>query len=102
MRIRPNAPILLVFALLALTSCAGLTPPPVIPPIPAERIPAPPSSTVTLIWRPGHYVWDGTRYEWIIGEWVPRSGHGPLWQDGFWRRAPGVAGGWEWVPAHWL
>jgi len=72
---------------------------PAIPAIPAERLPPPPASTVTLIWQPGHYDWDGTNYVYIKGRWVSRGGHGPLWQDGMWHRA---GSRWEWVPAHWL
>lgn len=86
---------------LPLAACAGLYSgePPDVPPVRAERIPAPPGSRITQIWQPGHWDWDGQAYLWADGEWVPRAGHGPLWQDGFWRRL-GMA--FVWVPAHWL
>lgn len=85
---------------LSLTGCIPVEgPPPAIPATPAERIPPPPASAITLIWEPGHYDWNGTGFDWVMGHWVPKSGHGPLWQDGSWRR---TNGSWEWVPAHWL
>jgi hypothetical protein len=56
-------------------------------------------SSVLLIWRPGHYDWNGTGYVWVGGQWVERAGHETLWQDGYWQRQ-GVS--YVWVPAHWL
>lgn len=87
---------------LALAGCSGpqAGEPQAVPPIRAERIPAAPSSKITQIWQPGHWEWDGRDYHWLKGEWVPRSGHGPLWQDGYWRRAGNNK--FAWVPAHWL
>ena len=86
---------------IALAACvpAGPGMAPAVPAIRSERIPAPPPSRVTLIWQPGHYDWDGASYDWVGGEWVPRSGHGPLWQDGFWRREGGRL---VWIQAHWM
>ena len=90
------------FATLVLlqVGCAnqGLGHPPV-PPVLSEQVPAPPASNVTLIWRPGHYLWDGRAYAWAPGAWVDRAGHGTLWQDGFWQRTDGRS---VWVPAHWM
>ncbi len=90
----------LAAVLLGVAACAPFDVAPVIPVLPAERVPAPPPAAVTLIWQPGHYDWDGASYRWVPGQWVPRDGHGPLWSYGSWRR--GAAGGWEWVPAHWI
>lgn len=86
---------------LVLASCVGTLAgdPPPIPPVRAERIPAPPSSRVTQIWQPGHWQWDGRDYVWLDGEWVARSGHGSLWQDGYWRRQGNDH---VWIAAHWL
>lgn len=72
------------------------------PPVPApraERVPAPPVSSVLLIWQPGHHDWDGQQFAWIEGRWVERAGHGTLWQDGYWRR-DGVT--YVWVRGHWI
>lgn len=72
------------------------------PPVPApqaERVPAPPRSRVALIWRPGHYDWDGAGFAWAPGQWVDRAGHGTLWQDGYWRRG---GEGYAWVSGHWM
>lgn len=97
---RTSGSLPIIALLFALSSCASVAAdPPAIPPIRAERVPAPPASTVTLIWQPGHYDWIGSAYLWTPGEWVPRAGHGPLWQDGFWRKGPD---GFVWEPAHWL
>ena len=89
-----------VLCLLLLEGCApgSVTHPPV-PPIRTEEIPAPPSSSVVVIWQPGHFDWNGSDYVWIPGEWVDRAGHGTAWQDGYWG---GSAPNSVWVPAHWL
>ncbi len=100
-RARDGARSVPVCVLLALSACVSTaSPAPQVPVIAEELVPAPPSSTVTLIWQPGHYDLNGAAYTWVAGEWVPRAGHGRLWQDGFWRRSQ--AQGWEWVPAHWI
>lgn len=70
-----------------------------VPPIRAERVPAPPRSAVVLIWQPGHYNWNGSDYVWTAGQWVERAGHGTLWQDGYWQRTSQTS---VWVPAHWI
>lgn len=89
-----------ILCILALQGCGSSTPGhPPVPPVPAENVPAPPEPRVALIWRPGHYDWDGTSYVWIPGEWVERAGHGTLWQDGYWQRTGGTE---VWVPAHWI
>ena len=97
---RPQRP-LTVALILALGACAMEGPAgyPVAPPPRAELVPAPPQSRVPLIWRPGHYDWDGARYVWVPGEWVDRAGHGTLWQDGYWRRQDGQ---YVWVAPHWM
>lgn len=86
---------------IVLTACTATTPVPYppVPPLLAERVPAPPRASVPLIWQPGHHEWDGRRYNWVAGEWVERSPQGTLWQDGYWRR-DGTA--YAWVPAHWM
>ena len=72
---------------------------PPIPPIRAEQVPAPPRSSVVLIWQPGHYDWNGRAYVWVPGEWVDRAGHGTLWQYGYWQDSAQSS---AWVPGHWL
>ncbi|MBV9655329.1 MAG: YXWGXW repeat-containing protein [Acetobacteraceae bacterium] len=85
--------------LLALTACAASYTAPAVPPLVAERVPAPPPAPVPLIWQPGHYIWDGAQYRWSPGRWVDRAGHGTLWQDGYWQRH---GRRYEWVPGHWM
>lgn len=83
-----------------LSACTVTYPGYPIPPKPrSELVPAPPKSSVSLIWRPGYYDWTGAGYTWHPGRWVDRRGHGTLWQDGYWRF---VNGAYIWVPAHWL
>jgi hypothetical protein len=72
---------------------------PTVPAPLAERVPVPPRTPVPLIWRPGHYDWNGTNFVWHAGEWVERAGHGTLWQDGYWRTA---GSSYAWVPGHWM
>ncbi len=89
-----------VLCSLAVAGCAILPPShPPVPPTLAERVPAPPPSSVTLIWRPGHFDWNGASYTWVPGEWVERAGHGTLWQDGYWQQDGRNS---VWVPAHWI
>ena len=87
--------------LLALLGARAPLPPdhPPVPPLRAEQVPVPPRSSVTLIWRPGHYEWTGSGYNWIPGEWIDRAGRNALWQDGYWRQAGGRS---VWVPGGWL
>ena len=54
---------------IVLTACTATTPVPYppVPPLLAERVPAPPRASVPLIWQPGHHEWDGKRYNWVAG-----------------------------------
>jgi hypothetical protein len=93
-----------VFAGLLLTSCVAVdehayNPHPPPPPLLAETIPKPPVTEQLLIWRPGHWDWNGSGYIWSPGQYVPREGHGSLWLEGHWQRS-GASD--VWVPAHWL
>ena len=94
-----------VAVMLALCAClpgCAVSYAPQHPPVPAplpEQVTAPPSSSTVLIWRPGHYDWNGASYAWTPGEWVERAGHGTLWQDGYWQR---TGNAFVWVPAHWI
>lgn len=99
-RMRQAALLGLVLGAAGLQGCGFI--PPSHPPVPAvlnERVPPAPRSPVALIWQPGHYDWDGARYDWVDGRWVPRAGHGTLWQDGYWDPSGGTS---VWVPAHWI
>ena len=94
------AKIILGLCLFFLEGCGSLyTDHPPVPPIRAERVPAPPKSPFVLIWQPGHYDWNHVGYVWVSGKWVRRAGHGTLWQDGYWRQTDQKP---VWVPAHWI
>ena len=73
--------------------------PPGPPPAPSEVIPLPPVTEEQLIWQPGHWDWNGARYTWREGRYVPRGQHSMQWMPGFWALENGA---WNWVPAHWL
>jgi hypothetical protein len=57
-------------------------------------------TTTPLIWRPGHWDWNGSGYVWIPGDYEPLEGHGNMYLPGYWAQTPG--GGWAWQPAHWM
>jgi len=72
------------------------TPPPAAPP-PTEV--QPPRPTVTAVWTPGQWQWDGRAYVWITGSWriPPTQEH--TWKPAGWtlgaRGAIFVPGGWR-------
>ena len=72
---------------------------PPVPPLQAEEVPLPPVSSVEVVWKPGHFDWNGSDYIWISGEWVDRAGHGAMWQDGYWDGAGPAA---VWIPGNWM
>lgn len=79
------------------TETATYTPPPVPAPL-VETMPKPPVSAEPLQWQPGHWNWNGSGYVWQSGEYVPATGHGPLFQPGYWAQTPN---GWVWRSARW-
>jgi WXXGXW repeat (2 copies) len=70
------------------------------PPVPGMRIepPPPPPPGAGFIWEPGHWRWNGYRYDWHAGHYVPRGVHHAHFVPGHW--APRY-GRWVWVPQHW-
>ena len=73
-------------------------PPPGYAPIPPPRYEAvPPPPGGPMVWQPGHWHWDGVRYVWIGGHYVPRFNRPAHWVPGHWV----WQGRWVWVPAHW-
>ena len=44
-----------------------------VPPTPVPIVePVPPPPAAFYVWRPGHWRWNGFRYVWIRGHYVPR------------------------------
>jgi hypothetical protein len=85
----------------ALASAASAQPyyPPAYGPVPPPRyeaVPPPPGERV--VWRPGHWRWDGVRYDWIPGHYVERPVVANRWIPGHWVNGPR---GPFWVEAHW-
>lgn len=69
---------------------------PPIPPPQYERAPPPPPGA--FIWQPGHWRWNGYRYVWFPGRYVPRGPHYGHFVPGHWSMRHGQ---WVWVPQHW-
>lgn len=109
-----------LLAALAASSLAGCVPPPPpqtfaaplrpapgpvlvrYPPIPVERvevIPPPPRGREVVRWQPGHWQWDGVRYDWVGGHYVERLVGVTRWVPGHWDARPG---GYGWVPGRWV
>jgi hypothetical protein len=89
-------------ALLALPGCVVASGGcPAVPAMPAEAMPKPPVAEPAPTWQPGHVDWDGTRYSFVPGRWILRTGPDTMWMPAHWERDPGEAAC-RWVPAHWL
>ena len=84
-----------VLVIMAGTALAQ-NPYPPIPPPQVETVPPPPSAAV--IWRPGHWHWNGVRYVWQPGRYVARPAHAVVWVNGAWVQ---TGAHWGWVPGHW-
>lgn len=90
----------LATAIVLLAACTQpLSPPPPVPPSQAEAMPLPPISPVDLVWRPGHWNWDGNGYRWISGQYEPRTDQTVMWRSGYWQQTPN---GWTWQPPGWM
>lgn len=69
------------------------------PPMPELRPePAPPPPPPGMIWRPGHWVWNGRRYAWFPGQFVRARRGWHEWVPGGWERRHGAD---VWVGPHW-
>ena len=71
------------------------------PPVPPPRYePPPPPPPRHMVWEPGHWHWNGVRYVWVQGRYVPRQPTSGQYVPGHWafdRRT----GQYVWRPAHW-
>jgi len=64
---------------------------------PAPRIePAP--ARPGMVWTPGYWRWDGSRFDWVAGSYVPAR-PGFVWARAHWTRGPG--GAWHFMEGHW-
>ena len=67
-------------------------------PIPRPRFERAPPPRHGMLWEPGHWHWDGRRYLWFGGRYIP-------FREEFHHYVPGawvlVGPRWEWVPGHW-
>jgi hypothetical protein len=90
-----------VFLVAGLGSAGAQPPPPGYAPIPPPRYePVPPPPGGPMVWQPGHWHWDGYRYVWVGGHYVPVHRHHPRWVEGRWFWSP-REGRWIWRPAQW-
>lgn len=96
---RNSSWLIAAFVLALLAACTQPASPPPVPPPQAESMPLPPISPVELVFRPGHWTWDGAGYRWVPGEYQPRTSQTVMWRHGFWQQTPG---GWAWLPAGWM
>lgn len=73
---------------------------PSAPPAPrVETIPPPPSmQTQVMTWEAGHWVWNGTGWNWQDGHYVQRPSTAAVWEPGHWQQSNG---GWVWVEGQW-
>lgn len=70
------------------------------PPARVETVPpAPPSTPNVMYWRPGHWMWDGTSWSWLQGQYVERPNPQAVWEPGHWVQQP--TGGYVWVDGRW-
>jgi hypothetical protein len=75
---------------------APAPPPPMIREIPAPLPPGRPGDR--LVWRHGHWHWDGREWAWQSGYWIERPRAGAEWVPGHWEaRGPN----WAFIPGHW-
>jgi hypothetical protein len=84
-----------------MTAAQAQPAPPPLPygPIPAPRVevvPVPPPGR-RVVWEPGHWHWNGIRYVWIGGRYIPFRRRYVHYVPGAWV----WRGRWVWVPAHW-
>ena len=89
--------LLATVAVIGLSAAAMAQPYPPPPADQPEVVPPPPGGA--LVWRPGHWHWNGVRYVWVHGHYIARPAVYGHWVPGHW--APGGPGGWHWVDAHW-
>lgn len=89
------------FAALALTfALAGLAAAQPYPPMPPPQIEGPPLPRpgTRYAWVPGHWQWNGVRYDWRRGHYVLRAAGRREFIPGHWgQRGPT----WVWVPDRW-
>lgn len=69
------------------------------PPPRTEVIPPPPAPEANVVvWRPGHWAWNGSDWEWVAGSYVQRPQPAAVWHPGSWVQGPN---GWTWADGHW-
>jgi hypothetical protein len=118
MLVRRISPAVALFALVAgavpamAQSVQVITPPPVAvqpqvviapaaPPPPRIEVipPAPPVPANVMVWRPGHWMWDGSNWSWSQGQYVERPNPQAVWEPGHWVLQS--TGGYVWVDGRW-
>ena len=76
------------------------------PPVPrAEMVPPPPgpppgtAADQVMVWRHGHYEWNGATYIWVPGRYMVRPAGMTRFVDGHWAMRNGA---WVWIGGHWV
>ena len=68
------------------------------PPARVEIVPPPPQTAAVDIWRPGHWDWNGSDWDWIPGAYIARPRPAVEWHPGHWLQE---TNGWAWQDGYW-
>jgi hypothetical protein len=69
---------------------------PTAPPPPrVETMPPLPPHGQVMTWQAGHWVWNGTAWAWVDGQYVQRPQPTAQWEPGHWSRENVVDGRWR-------
>ena len=101
------------FALLSLAGCgdtveeyygadtnpaAAIDIAPVPPPAATEEAKIGLTDVRTQVWRPGHWVYENQRFQWVSGEVLTRPSATAVWSPDRWERR---AYGWVFIHGYW-
>ncbi len=81
---------------LVVSSFEGLSPSPPPAPVFEERLPNP--EPLHQIWRPGYWSYNGARFDWVPGSYMPKPNPTAAWSPDRWEKRQF---GWAFVPGFW-
>jgi WXXGXW repeat (2 copies) len=68
------------------------------PPPPRRAEIPPPAPSPHVLWKFGHWRWNGQQYVWVPGHYAQRPSPTANWIPDYWEQGPG---GWLWVEGQW-
>jgi hypothetical protein len=68
------------------------------PPPPRRAEIPPPAPSPQVLWKYGHWRWNGQQYVWVPGRYVQRPSPTANWIPDYWEQGPE---GWMWVEGQW-